>query len=167
MIWTTPAISSKTCGSETWTICSRCVDKRAPVGSSAQHQRSRPRLAERIHSSPASHKPEVPEHPNKYGNTQLRSKIRGGYLKDARFLDRRPVLLVPLPSRVGVNLTATRRCGSTTPANPSDGRSGYCAPPASRQLPGNQHGKTTEERREGGSTQPKDRPDAPPAGAGT
>ena len=36
-----------------------------------------------------------------------------------------------------------------------------------RKLPGNQHGKTTEERREGGSTQQKDKPDAPPAGAGT
>ena len=59
----------------------------------------------------------------------------------------RPVLLVPLPSQVGRNLTATRRCGSTTPANPSDGRSGYCAPPASGQHPGNQHGKTKEERR--------------------
>ena len=41
-------------------------------------------------------------------------------------MGRRPELLVPLPSRVGGNLTATRRCGSTTPANPSDGRSGYC-----------------------------------------
>ena len=53
-IWTTPAISSTTCGSGTWTICSRCADKRAPVGSIAQHQQSRPRLAERTHSSPAS-----------------------------------------------------------------------------------------------------------------
>ena len=57
------------------------------------------------------------------------------------------MLLVPQPSRVGRNLTATRRWVSTTPAKPSDGRSGYCAPPASRQLPGNQHGKTKEERR--------------------
>ena len=71
-----------------------------------------------------------------------------GYLKNARYLGRRPVLLVPLPSRVGRNLTATKRCGTTTPANPSDGRSGYCALRASRQLPGNQHGKTKEERRE-------------------
>ena len=51
------------------------------------------------------------------------------------------MLLVPLPSQVGGNLTATRRCDTTTPANPSDGRSGNCAPTASRQLPGNQHGK--------------------------
>ena len=72
------------------------------------------------------------------------------------------MLLVPLPSRVGRNLTAARRCGTTTPANSSDGRSGYCAPPASGQLPGNQHGKTTEERREGGSTPQKDKPDALP-----
>ena len=48
-----------------------------------------------------------------------------------------------------------------TPAYPSDGRSGYCAPPASGQHPGNQHGKTTEERREGGSKPQKDKPDAP------
>ena len=65
------------------------------------------------------------------------------------------------------NLTATRRCGTTIAANPSDGRNGYCTPPAPRQHPRNQHGKTKEERREGGSKQPKDRPDAPPAGAGT
>ena len=36
------------------------------------------------------------------------------------------------------------------------------AHPASRQLHGNQHGKTTEERREGRSTPQKDKPDAPP-----
>ena len=54
------------------------------------------------------------------------------------------MLLVPLQSRVGKNLTATRRCDTTTPANPSDSRSGHCASPASRQLPGNQHGKTKE-----------------------
>ena len=39
--------------------------------------------------------------------------------------------------------------------------SGYCAAPASRQLPGKQHGKTTEERREGGSTLQKDKPRRP------
>ena len=78
-------------------------------------------------------------------------------MKDARHLGRRPVLLVPLPSRVGWNLTATRRCSTTTPANPSDGGSGYCAPPASRQLAGNQHGNTNEERREGGNTPQKDK----------
>ena len=75
--------------------------------------------------------------------------------------------MVPLPSRVGRNLTATRRCGSTTPANPSDGRSGYSTAPASRKHPGNQHGKTTEERREGESTPQKDKPDAPVEEAGT
>ena len=56
------------------------------------------------------------------------------------------------PLEVGENLSATRRCGSTTSANPSDGRSGHRAPPAPRQHQGNQHGKTKEERREGGST---------------
>ena len=183
MIWTIPAISSKTCGSGTWTICSRCADKRAPVGTITQHQRSR--LAERIHSILVTRQarrrsklrphlpklrlvePEVPEQPNKYGNTSCVQKTDDGYLKDARFLGRRPVLLVPLPSRVGGNLTATRRCDTTTSANPSDGRSGYCTPPASRKHPRNQHGKTTEERREGESTQQKDGPDAPPEGAGT
>ena len=70
------------------------------------------------------------------------------------------MILLPLPSRVRENLTATRRCGSTRTANPSDGRGGYCAAPASRQLPGKQRGKTTEERREGGSTPQKDKPDA-------
>ena len=60
------------------------------------------------------------------------------------------------PLEVGRNLTAARRCGTTTPADPASG-----------QHPGNQHGKTKEERREGGSTRQKDRPDAPPAGAGT
>ena len=56
------------------------------------------------------------------------------------------------PLEVGGNLSATRRCGSTTSANPSDGRSGHRAPHASRQHHGNQHGKTKEERRVGGST---------------
>ena len=65
------------------------------------------------------------------------------------------------PLESGTNLTATRRCGTTTPANPSDGPSGYCAHPAIRQLPRNQNGKTTEERREG-STLQKDKPDALP-----
>ena len=51
-----------------------------------------------------------------------------------------------LSSRIGRNLTATRRCETTTPANPSDGWSGCCAHPASRQLLGNQHGKTKEEK---------------------
>ena len=81
MIWTTPVISSTTCGSGTWTICSKCADKRALVGSIAQNQQSRPRLAERTHTSPAATRrselrpqPEVPEHPNKYGNTQQCTK---------------------------------------------------------------------------------------------
>ena len=60
MIWTTPAISSTTCGSGTWTICSKCATKRAHVGSIAQLQRSRPRLAERTHSSPASQQARLP-----------------------------------------------------------------------------------------------------------
>ena len=60
------------------------------------------------------------------------------------------MLLVPLPSRSRVH--------TTTPANPLDGQSGYCAPPASRQLAGNQHGNTKEERREGGANHRKTSP---------
>ena len=41
------------------------------------------------------------------------------------------------------------------------------AHPCFQTTPGNQHGKTEAERREGGSTPQKDKPDAPPAGAGT
>ena len=99
-IWTTPAISSTTCGSGTL-ICSKCADKRGLVGSIAQHQRSRPRLAERAHSSPVSQREglscrsygEVPEHPNKYGNTQLRAKYRGGYLKECAVFGSAPCAL--------------------------------------------------------------------------
>ena len=131
------SIYSTTCGPRTRTNCSKC--------------------AENKYSHEVPIKTAIPNC----------TTYRGDTWKKARFLGRRPVPLVLLPSRVGGNLTATRRCGSTTPANPSDGRSGYRAPPASGQLPGNQHGKTKEERREGGSKQPKDRPDAPPAGAGT
>ena len=67
------------------------------------------------------------------------------------------------PLEVGVNLKNTRRCGKTTLANPSDGRSGYCVPcfqTTSRK-------PALEERREGGSKPQKDKPDTPPAGAGT
>ena len=112
---------------------------------------------------------EGPEHPTtkKVRQYPAAYHILRGYLKDARFLGRRPELLVPLPSRVGRNLAATRRCGTTTPANPSDGRSGYCAAPASGKLSRNQHRKTTEERRERESTPQKEMPVAPPAGAGT
>ena len=98
---------------------------------------------------------EDPEH--RYPTRKYLRWYCGRYLKDARFWGRRPELSAPLPSRVGENLTATRRCGTTTPANSSDGRSGHCAPPASRQHLGNQHGKTKEERREGGSTPQKDK----------
>ena len=163
MIWTIPAISFKTCGSGMWTICSMCADKRAPVGTITQHQRSRPRLAEVT----AGREPKSQNNPT---NTAIPSCVKNTdeeYLKGCAVLGSAwPVFLVPLPSCVGGNLTATRRCGSTTPANPSDGRSGHCTPPAPRQHPGNKHGKTTEERREGESRQQKDGPDAP-EGAGT
>ena len=85
----------------------------------------RPHLPKLRRAVSRNRRPRTSHQVNEHGNTQLRTKYRGGYLKDARFLGRRPELLVPLPSRVGRNLTATRRCGSTTPANPSDGRSGY------------------------------------------
>ena len=49
---------------------------------------------------------------NKYSDTV------SGHLKEARFLGRRPELLVPLLSQVGRNLTAARRCDTTTVANP-------------------------------------------------
>ena len=71
------------------------------------------------------------------------------------------------PSRVRRNLTATRRCGTTTPAHPSNGRSGNCAPSL---LPDNSRESSTEKRKKrrgGGSTPQKDKPDAPPEGAGT
>ena len=46
------------------------------------------------------------------------------------------------PLESGGNLTATRRCGSTTPANPSDGRSGHCT----ALLPENTRETSTEKR---------------------
>ena len=58
-------------------------------------------------------------------------------------MGRRPVLLVPPPSRVGGNLSATRRCDTTTPANASDRRSGHCTktcPTPSRIADATDHG---------------------------
>ena len=96
--------------------------------------------------------PEVPEHPNKYSNTHLcTTHCRGIPERMRGFWVGALSPWCHCPHKSGGNLTATRRCGTTTPANPSDGRSGYRAPPAPRKPPGNQHGKTTEERREGGS----------------
>ena len=57
-----------------------------------------------------------------------------------------PCALGATASRVGVNLTATRRCDTTTSANISDGRSGYCAPPCFKTTPGTPARKN--ERRE-------------------
>ena len=79
---------------------------------------------------------EVPEHPN---NTAIPNCIRTEGIPEK----------LPgfwQPTQVGGNLTATKRCDTTTSANPSDGRSGYRAPPASRKTPGKPARKN--ERRE-------------------
>ena len=51
-----------------------------------------------------------------------------GYLKRCTVLGSAPCALGATALSSRENLTATKRCGTTTPTNTSDGRSGYCAP---------------------------------------
>ena len=79
----------------------------------------------------------------------------------------RPVFLVPLSSQVRGNLTAARRCDTTTSANPSDGK----VATAHLLVQDNSRETSTEKRQKReekeGANNRKYRPDAPPEGAGT